>query len=280
MTVKKNASNTTVPPAKRWVNKIKNSGVGVKGRLIVLIQTIKHMKKLALSILVVIWISNKAQSQEEYSLGRFTKIIASPHVNVFLKKGNKESIKLVYWNVEPEKMNVVVHGNKLSLYLDNARIIERNRYTNRLYNDATVTAYVTYVDLTSVEMRGEEELYSEDTIKSRKFKLTAYGESEIRLAGIEAKKFKTSLYGENILKIKSGFSDHQVYRLFGENKIDTRGMKSTSASTRIYGEGKITLNAVKQVVINAFGEPQINVEGTASIAKGIVIGRVDINKKL
>ncbi len=238
------------------------------------------MKKQSLLLLIIISSCASTFAQEEYSLGRFTKIIASPHINVFLKKGNKESIKLVYSGIEPEKMNVVVHGNKLSLYLDNARIIERNRYTSNLYNGASVTAYVTYVELNSVEMRGEEELYSEDTLETKKFKLKAFGESEIRFAGIKVKKFKTCLYGENILKIKSGFAEHQVYRLFGENKIDTRGMKSTSASARIYGEGKITLNATKQVVINAFGEPQINVEGTAYIAKGIVIGRVDINRKL
>jgi hypothetical protein len=236
------------------------------------------MKKLTTALLMLA--GYIAYGQEEHALGRFTKIIASPHINVILKKGSKESIKLTYSNVEPEKMNVVVHGNKLSLFLDNARIIERSRHTNQLYHDASVTAYVTYVELTAVEMRGQEELFSDDTIRSKKFKLTAYGESEIRLAGINTKKFKTSLYGENILKIKSGFANHQVYRLFGENKIDTRGMKSTSASTRIYGEGKITLHADKQVVINAFGEPQINVEGTAYIAKGIVIGRVNINRKL
>jgi hypothetical protein len=238
------------------------------------------MKTISTFTLCILMFVITSQGQEEYPLGRFSKIVASPHINVFLKKGEKESIKLVYSNVAPEKMNVVLHGNRLSLFLDDARIIEKNRYTNRLYNDVTVTAYITYVELTAVEMRGEEELYSEDTIKAKKFKLRAYGESEIRLAGVDAKKFKTSLYGENILKIKGGFATHQVYRLFGENKIDTRGMRSTSASARIYGEGRITLNAAKQVVINAFGEPQINIEGNAYVAKGIVIGRVDINHKL
>lgn len=238
------------------------------------------MKTILTLTICLLMFAKNTQGQEDYRLSRFTKIIASPHVNVFLKKGEKESIRLVYSNVEAEKMNVVVHGNRLSLFLDNARIVDKNRSTNRLYNDVTVTAYVTYVELTSVEMRGAEELYSEDTIRSKKFKLRAYGESEIRLAGIDVKKFKTSLYGENILKIKSGFASHQVYRLFGENKIDTRGLKSTSASTRIYGEGKITLNAAKQVVINAFGEPKINIDGNAYISKGIVIGRVDINRTL
>jgi hypothetical protein len=233
-----------------------------------------------LLILLIVITSFTSHAQEDQSLGHFTKIVASPHVNVFLIKGETESIKLVYSNVSPEKMNVVVRRNKLCLFLDDARIIERNRYTSILYNDASVTAYVTYRELNEVEMRGGEELYSADTLVATKFKLRAYGESEIRLAGIRTNKFKASLYGENILKINTGSTDHQVYRLFGENKIDTRGLKSRSTAARVYGEGKITLNASKQVVVNAFGEPTINIEGNPYIAKGIVIGRVDINKRM
>ena len=239
-------------------------------------------------ILLVIAGSAHAQDQKqprEKSLPPFNKIVASPRVNVVLQKGDRESICLTYSNVSPENVNVIVTGNKLRIYLDHARVVEKrertywdgNRRTQSIYRNASVTAFITFRELKEIEVRGDQELTCQDEINVDKLKLRAYGETQIDLAALNTKKFKASLYGENNLKIRSGEAGHQVYRLFGENKIDTRGLSSTSASTRIYGEGRLSLTASKQLVINAFGEPVIRVNGSPHINKGIVIGRADIH---
>ena len=228
--------------------------------------------------------SGIANAQEMVSLESFNKIVASPRVNVILQQGDHESIKIIYNSIPEDKVNVIVKGNRLRIYLDHARIVEKQvhikengHHTKRgIYAGSSITAFVTYKSLKSLEIRGEQELRCDGDISTDKFKLRAYGESEIRLASLHAKKFKTSLYGENNLKISSGETNRQVYRLFGGNKIDTRGMKSAMASTRIYGEGKISVNASEEVRVNAFGEPTINIQGTSIVSKGIIIGHADI----
>ena len=246
------------------------------------------MQKTAIIVLFLViggqvYSQDQEQTQEK-SLSHFTKIVASPRVNVVLQKGDRESIRLTYSNISPKNVNVVVTGNKLRIFLDHARVVEKQEriysegHTQKksIYRDASVTAYVTYRELKEIEVRGEQELTCQGEISTDKLKVRAYGETEIDLASLNTNKLKVSLYGENHLKIRSGEAGHQVYRLFGENRIDTRGLKSTSASTRIYGEGRLSLTTEK-LVVNAIGEPVIRVNGSPHLNKGIVIGRADIH---
>ncbi len=260
--------------------------VGVRTYLVVLQETQRTMKnnlKIGLSILALS-VTGLLQAQDTLPLQPFEKIIASPRVNLILAKGDHESIRILYNDIPTSKVNVVVKGNKLKIYLDHARIVEKQvritedgrQHKQGIYAGSSITAYVTYKSLKSLEIRGEEELRCDDEISGDKFKLKVYGETEVRLATLHCKKFKASLYGENDLRIRSGETNRQVYRLFGENKIDTRGLKSELASARMYGEGKITLNASDEVRINAFGEPTIHVEGTSIISKGIIFGHADV----
>jgi len=225
------------------------------------------------------------QAQElTRNLDSFNKIIVSPKINLVLQKGEKESIRIKYSNVSADKINIDVNNNRLRIYLDDARIVEKHRKTHSenyssnmsIYHDAIITAYVTYRELKVLDVRGEEEVTCDGLIESEKFKLKAYGEMDITLASVHAGKFKVVLYGENKLKIKKGESGHQRYRLYGVNKIDTHSLSSETISTTIYGEGRLSVNASDEVRINAFGEPRVNVSGNSHISRGIIIGKADI----
>jgi len=226
-----------------------------------------------------------ALGQEEVirKVPAFDKISVSPKINLVLEKGEKESVRIAYSNISPGKINVEVVGNKLRIYLDQARLLDKRERTSdghsriSMYDDVTVTAYVTYRFLKELEMRGEETVICESEIDTDKFKLKVYGKTEVSLAALKAHKFKASLYGVNNIKIKSGESTQQVYRLFGENKIDTRGLESTTASARIYGEGRLRMKASEEVRINSFGEPDIDIAGNPHISRGIIVGKAHID---
>lgn len=222
------------------------------------------------------------KKKAEKQLPRFEKITVSPKINLVLRKGDHESIRIDYANVAPEKINIEVRRGKLLIYLDEARIVDKRVKRNNggskvsMYHNASITAYVTYTELKQVEMRGESDLSCDSAIVADKFKLKVYGANEVYFASLKTKKFKASFYGENIIKIAAGETGHQVYRLFGENRIDTRGLESKTTSARIYGEGRIRLNANDQVRLTSFGEPDIDITGPAHITKGIMIGRTSI----
>jgi hypothetical protein len=244
------------------------------------------MKKLNLLLL---FISSafclQAQDEIQKDLRPFSKVIASPRVNVILKKGDHENIRLVYTNVSKGQINIEVRHKTLQIYLDNARKVEKmSRHEARhgvrrtMYHDVTITAYVTYKDLESLEIRGNQELTCLDAIDTEEFRLKAYGENEITLASLRTDFFKASLYGQNILKVKKGKVVEQKYKLYGENRIDTRDMKSAFASASIFGEGDVKINSTEEVRLDAFGEPSIHVNGGAHINKRLIFGKTYVHQ--
>jgi hypothetical protein len=241
-----------------------------------------HIRTILFVALLGIAAMAKAQEIEK-SLEPFNRIIASPKINLVLKHGTREEIKLTYSNVAESDINIEVHGNTLRIYLDGSRMTEKQErvaahHKRGVYTDAIVTAYVTFTNLEHLEIRGNQELTCEDTIESEKFKLKAYGENQITLTSVKSQYMKTQLYGENDLRIKSGKADYQKYKLYGENRIDTRGLKSFATSATIYGESKIRLNSQDALRINAFGEADVAFLGNADVSKGWIFGRTNIHR--
>lgn len=216
----------------------------------------------------------------QQDLKHFTRVVASPRVSVILEKGNEESIRLVYNNVDAEKINVRVTGKTLRIFLDDARKVEKTARSNRgrvgIYEGASVTAYVTYRELDMLEIRGNQEISCLDPIESEIFVLRAYGENEIRLASLKTGFFKAKLYGHNDLEVQKGRTLEQKYILYGENKIDTKGMRSDYIITSIFGEGSLSIHSAEEVRIDAFGEPRIFVDGGAHINRRLIFGKANI----
>ncbi|MDQ2658534.1 MAG: DUF2807 domain-containing protein [Bacteroidota bacterium] len=224
-----------------------------------------------------------ASGQEiQKNLKHFSRVVASPRVNVVLEKGNQESIRLVYHGVSEDMINIAITGRTLRLYLDKARKVERMKPESKsheresMYAGATVTAYITYRQLDALEIRGDQELTCKDEIESEEFTLRAYGENAINLASLRTGFFKAKLYGKNKLYVGRGRTLEQKYLLYGENKIDSKGMRSDYIITSIFGEGSLRINSVEEVRIDAFGEPQIYVAGGAQINRRLVIGKANI----
>jgi hypothetical protein len=241
----------------------------------------KHKFLLTLVFLATSWASF---SQEiEKTLEPFNRIVVSPKINLVLRHGHKEEVKVVYNNVSEHDINIVVKGNTLKIYLEGSKVTEKlermgRHHKKSVYVDAVVTAYVTYHTLQHLEIRGDQELTCLDTISSEKFKLKAYGENQIMLTAIQSEYFKAQLYGANDLKVKGGKVDFQKYKLYGENKIDTRALKSYATSATVYGESKVRLNSQDELRVNAFGEADISFLGNADVSKGWIFGKTQIRR--
>lgn len=226
-----------------------------------------------------------ASAQESVRKVRpFSRIIASPHINVILEEGESETVRLLCNDISEDRVNVEVRGKTLRLYLDDARVTDKlerhGRHSKRsVYQDVSVTAYVTYRTLERLEVRGAQEVTCHSPIRSeKKFKLKAYGENEINLVSLRTDYFKTVLYGQNRLKIKGGKADYQKYKLYGENRIDASRMKSYSASAMSFGESDVKIYSQDEVRVTAFGETRVSFSGDAYLSKGLIFGKTDINR--
>jgi hypothetical protein len=243
------------------------------------------MKHTKLILLLVMVVAGKTFAQEvQQSLVPFDKIVVSPKINVVLQKGDKESIRIRYANINEDDINMKIRNNKLHVFLDGSKIFpkqEKRRegnysYKKDKYRNANVTAFITYRELKSLEVRGEEEVTIEDAISSEKFRLKAYGAAEIQFASLTTRKFKTRMYGENRLKIGAGEIKNQKYKLFGENKINTEAIESKTIASTIYGEGLLRVKASDEMKLTSFGDPYIQLSGRANLNHRIVVGNPHI----
>jgi hypothetical protein len=224
-----------------------------------------------------------SQEQKINHLAPFSRIIASPRINLILTEGDKESIQLVYHRVGSDKINIEVKGKTLRIYLDDAKVNEKmervsNSEKRSIYDDVSITAYVTYRTLRHLEIRGNQELTCNSPLEADKLVLKAYGENDISLSSVKAGYLKTALYGENRLKIKGGKADYQKYRLYGENRIDTHELKSYAAAATIFGESKVKLYSQDELRVTSFGEAEVAFNGQANVNRGLIFGKTEIRK--
>jgi hypothetical protein len=218
-------------------------------------------------------------------LPHFEKLVVSPLINVVLTEGDQEHIRLEYHGVESQKINYAVKGKTLRVYLDDAQITVKNRkhydedgymYKKPIYKDVRITAYITYRQLRSLEVRGEEEVTCQSPLVQDDFKVKLYGQSTVTLASLETNHLSAYLYGENKLAIQSGHSQTQKYRVYGENRIDTRNFTSRHISASSIGESRLALHASDELRVTTLGESDVYNAGEGHTNKRLTLGRANI----
>jgi hypothetical protein len=221
------------------------------------------------------------------NLPHFDKVAVSPLITLVLEPGDQEGVRLEYTGVAPEKIHYEVRGKTLRIYLDDAKLNVRERkywregteYREPVYGkDVSVTAYVTYHQLRSIEKRGAEDVTCKGSLNADRLTLRLFGEIDAQLASVEARRFKASLFGENTLRVESGRAARQRYRSFGENAIDTRNVAGTITSTSLFGDSRLHLNASDEIRVTAFGESDVRFTGGGHLSKRLVFGEASIGR--
>lgn len=242
------------------------------------------LRKIALLIILICPGVLVAQQSFTRTLSSFDKIIVSPHINLVLTQGSLEEAEVEFYNVDEMKINVEVKGETLHIYLDDARYIEKSKkekygyHSQSVYHGAEVTAYVTFQDINTLEVRGEQDVRIDSPINTEDFKLILYGSADVVLRDLIAENLRVISYGENDLTIENGKVHFQKYTLYGASHIDASGLTSFHAKTKIYGESQLTLHASDALDVSAFGEPIITFSGNPQVNKNLMIGEAKLFK--
>ena len=101
------------------------------------------LKKSILSIIPIIafiLFSNYSKAQSKiFDVKSFDKVVVSPHIQVIFKEGDSESVTVESITVPMEKLNVVVEKNTLNVFLEDARIITKNKKDEYDYRNLFMT---------------------------------------------------------------------------------------------------------------------------------------------
>ncbi|NAS29966.1 DUF2807 domain-containing protein [Flavobacteriaceae bacterium R38] len=216
----------------------------------------------------------------------FDKVIISPYIEVVFKEGTQETVTVEDINIPIEKLNIEVNNEVLHVYLDGARITsptkkeKRNGWKQKvpIYKGTIAKITVTYKDVKTFALRGEEKIVFEDSLQQEECILNIYGESQIYIKEVIVDNLKVAIHGESYLEIMKGEVTGQKFTVYGEGKVNASSVKSKFTRITAYGDGDFQFNASEKMKITAYGEPTIIYSGSARLSKGLVIGEATIKK--
>lgn len=237
-------------------------------------------KYLIFKILICIPLWITAQSKT-FTVESFKKVIVSPHIEVVFKKGNEEKVEIIE---NHSALNIEVKSKTLHLYLNDAKItsptkkIKVNGHTQKvpIYKGTLVKAVITYKNVETFALRGEEDFLFKSPIEQNKLTLNVYGEPKVVLEKVALKKLKTTLYGASKFTIKEGNINEQKYTVYGEARIKVSKIESKQTKVVAYGAANVKVNASERLKVTSYGEARVYYKGSPKISKGIIIGDTTI----
>jgi hypothetical protein len=243
--------------------------------------------KLITLLTSLLFLNGNLNAQETIKLETsFDKIIVSPHIEAIFKKGNTASIEIVDISVPVEKFTYELNKGTLQVYLEGAKtytkskkIVVRDFETKvPLYNGRVVKVIITYVDVNTFSLRGEEKITFQTPLIQDDCKLLIYGKSEVTINTIEVDNLSVSIYGESFLKMDNGRINKQKITAYGASKVMASDVITDETKLTAYGDGIFKLNVSKKFKVTSYGEVTVLYKGDAMLKKGIVIGESTIRK--
>ncbi|SDR83509.1 Putative auto-transporter adhesin, head GIN domain [Polaribacter sp. KT25b] len=245
--------------------------------------------KLKLIVLLIfsITINSNLKAQKTIKLSKdFDKVIVSPHIEAVFKKGNEPSIVIEDINVPDEKFNYELEKGTLQVYLKGAKtytknkkvVIRNSEMKVPLYKGRVVKLIITYVDVNTFSLRGEEKITFQTPLNQDQCKLLIYGKSEVTINKIKVDKLTVSIYGDSFLKMDNGNINKQKITAYGASKVMASDVITEETKLTAYGDGTFTFNVSKKIKVTSYGEATVLYKGDASLKKGIVIGESTIRK--
>ena len=207
--------------------------------------------KPVLSFIWLVGISAMAwgQQTEERKLDPFKGVKAAQAVDVYLKKGDKESARVVVSGVDPKEVVTEVAGSYLKVYMR-----EGNYRGSR-----SVKVYVTYVTLEKLSASSAANIFSESTIKTSRLDVNASSAASIEVT-IDA--------GDVLADVSSAADivmEGKAHSLEAEassaGDIDAYNLECESVVASVSSAGSAKVNCTKEIEAQASSGGTIRYRG-------------------
>jgi hypothetical protein len=131
------------------------------------------MNKLLMLLIVVLAIPAAAQETQQRNIGSFSAVKVEEGIDVYLRKGDKESAKVEVTGTKAENVLTEVSGSTLKVHMASGNF--RGRIQAKVY--------VTYVSLEKLIASSAGNIFSEDKIKAREMEIqcSSAGNIEVTL---------------------------------------------------------------------------------------------------
>ncbi|MEZ4974346.1 MAG: head GIN domain-containing protein [Cyclobacteriaceae bacterium] len=189
-----------------------------------------------------------AQQSEVRSVGSFNGVKAAEAVDVYLKKGDKESVRVEVSGTSLSNVITEVSGSYLRIHMATGNF----RKTN-------VKAYVTYVSLEKIYASSASNVFSEGVIKTSSMDVNVSSAATVELE-LDAGEVTAdvSSAGDIVLEGKAGSLEAEAS---SAGDIDAYNLESGDVRARASSAGSIKVNATKSLDARASSGGDVRYRG-------------------
>jgi hypothetical protein len=204
-----------------------------------------------LAIILLAYSTNAAfcQQTETRSVGAFTGVKASEAIDVYLKKGDKESVKVEVVNGKTSDVITEVSGSYLKIHMRDG--------SHKRDTDAKV--YVTYVKIDRLSASSAGSIYADGSIKAGSMEISASSAGTIEVT-IDAENLETSASSAADIELKGKATSISV-DASSAGQIDAYDLEADKVNAEASSGGSVKVNVGKDLVAHASSGGSVRYRG-------------------
>jgi hypothetical protein len=180
-----------------------------------------------------------AQETETRNIGSFSGVKAAEGIDVYLKKGDKESAKVEVTGAKLANVVTEVSGSYLKVHMKDGNHIR----------NVSVKVYVTYVQLDKLSASSAGGIYSEGSIKANSMEISASSAGTIDVA-IETNALEASASSAGDIELR-GKAKTITVDASSAGEVDAYDLESDSVNAEASSGGSIKVNVKESLTAHA-----------------------------
>lgn len=189
-----------------------------------------------------------AQKVEERDVRSFDEIRVAEAIDVYIKPGNKQSVRVEASGINLSEVLTEVSGGRLKIHL------EQGRHRNH-----QVKVYVTYVELTSLSASSASGIFSEGTIKGDELSIRASSAADIEV-DVDVNQLEASASSSGDLEL-SGKAKRLEIDVSSAGGADAYDLEAAIVRVRASSAGGVKVTATDEIDARASSGGSIRYRG-------------------
>lgn len=207
---------------------------------------------LCVILLGAIALHSFGQKSEIRSLGSFSGIKVAEGIDVYLKKGAKESAKVEVNNADLSDVITEISGSSLKVHMREGSFLR----------NINAKVYVTYVDLNKITASSAASIYSESEIIANNLEVSASSAAQVELnLNVGTLKINVSSAADVELKGKARSTHIEVS---SAGQVDAYDLEAEKVSAEASSAGSAKVNVINDFDANASSGGSIRFRGNPS----------------
>lgn len=207
-----------------------------------------NMKQFVIIVLIGLSVAAMAQQTQTRNLEPFTGVKVAEGIDVYLKRGSKESAKVEVEGTSPDNVLTEVSGSYLKVHMRDGK-----------FRNVNVRVYVTYVDINKLSASAAGSIYSDGPIKANDMEISASSAGTIEVA-IEANEVEISASSAGDVELK-GKAKTVVAESSSAGEIDAFDLEGEDVEAEASSGGSVKVSVSKSFKARASSGGSIRYRG-------------------